>query len=77
MKVARAPSRELVALLEGTDEALDGLEGLGEVVIDTIACSQPAELQGDLCESQRCPSNGNPRPRRGAQPAAGHNNNRW
>ena len=39
LKVARAPSRELVALLEGTDEALDGLEGLGEVVIDTIACS--------------------------------------
>ena len=34
LKVARAPSRELVALLEGTDEALDGLEGLGEVVID-------------------------------------------
>ena len=31
LKVARAPSRELVALLEGTDEALDGLEGLGEV----------------------------------------------
>ena len=36
-KVARAPSRELVALLEGTDEALDGLEGLGGEV--TTACS--------------------------------------
>ena len=31
-------------------------------------------LQGDLCENQRCPSSGNPRPRRGGQ--AG-NNNRW
>jgi len=56
-QVARAPSRELVALLEGTDESLDVLEGLGE---------------GDLCENQRCPSSGNPRPRRGGQ--AGNNN---
>ena len=30
-KVARAPSRELVALLEGTDEGLEGLDDVGEV----------------------------------------------
>ena len=36
-----------MALLEGTDEALDGLEGLGEVVIDTIiACCQLSNIFG-------------------------------
>ena len=83
LKVARAPSRELVALLEGTDEALDGLEGLGEVRKACSSCSWhlfshlPPFSQGDLCQNQRCPTSGNPRPRRGGQPQAGGHNNRW
>lgn len=45
-QVARAPSRELVALLEGTDEGLEGLDDVGEA---------------DLCDNQRCSSTPRPR----------------
>ena len=53
--MARAPSRELVALLEGTDEGMVGLEG----------------LEGALCRTQRCQGPGLVRPRRGVGGAPG------